>query len=178
MCQSALGANRESAATGASIGRSHSFNTELHVLVVMTYVVPFDGSRLAESALERAVELGAELDAEVVVVSVIPERKRYAREKGWIGDDEPLDVDSVVEDLRDRAERIAPGAEYRYERIKEYPSGDGIADHIARLLEEYDPSIVFLGSENVGRVVTPLASVGVGVAAAEPYDVYVVRQPN
>ena len=144
----------------------------------MTYVVPFDGSRLAETALERAVDIGTEFDEEVVVISVIPERKRYAREKGWIGEEESLDVDSVVDELRERARRIAPDAEFRYERIREYPSGDGIADHIKRLLDEYGPSIVFLGSENVGRVVTPLASVGVGVAAAEPYDVYLVRQPS
>ena len=142
----------------------------------MTYVVPFDGSRLAEEALARAVELGSELDSEVVVISVIPERKRYAREKGWIGDEDPLDVDVVVDDLRERVERVAPDAEFRYERIREYPSGDEIAEEIARLLDEHDPSIVFLGSENVGRVVTPLTSVGVGVAAAESYDVYVVRQ--
>ena len=144
----------------------------------MTYVVPFDGSRLAETALERAVDIGTEFGEEVVVISVIPERKRYAREKGWIGEEESLDVDSVVDELRERARRIAPDAEFRYERIREYPSGDGIADHIKRLLDEYGPSIVFLGSENVGRVVTPLASVGVGVAAAEPYDVYLVRQPS
>jgi len=36
---------------------------------------------------------------------------------------------------------------------------------------------VFLGSDNVGRVVTPLTSVGVHVAAEESYDVFIVRHP-
>ncbi len=53
-----------------------------------------------------------------------------------------------------------------------------IAERIERLVRDHDPSVVFLGSENVGRVVTPLTSVGVHVAGDRSYDVYVVRQPH
>ncbi|ARS90987.1 universal stress protein [Natrarchaeobaculum aegyptiacum] len=142
----------------------------------MTFVVPYDGSPLADAALERAAAFGAALDEQVSVVSVVPERTRYAREKGWIDEDEPYDVDAVVEDLRTRALSIAADAAFAVERIREFPPGDRLAAHIERLVREQEPTVVFLGSDNVGRVVTPLTSVGVHVAGDEEYDVYVVRQ--
>ncbi len=37
---------------------------------------------------------------------------------------------------------------------------------------------MFLGSDNVSRIVTPLTSVGVHVAAEESYDVFIVRRPT
>lgn len=142
----------------------------------MTFVVPYDGSQLADAALERAAAFGSALDEQVAVVTVVPERTRYAREKGWIDDGEPYDVDAVVDDLRDRAAAVAPGAAFAVERIREFPPGDRLARHIERLVREQDPTVVFLGSDNVGRVVTPLTSVGVHVASDDEYDVYVVRQ--
>ena len=142
----------------------------------MTFVVPFDGSTLASAALARAVEYGTALDEEVTAVTVVPERKKYAREKGWVTGEEPFDVDTIVERLRKQVETIAPSATFDYERIREFPPGEKIADHIERLALEYEPSVVFLGSDNVGRVVTPMTSVGVHVAATATYDVYIVRQ--
>jgi len=41
--------------------------------------------------------------------------------------------------------------------------------------ERHDPTVMFLGSENVGRVVTPLTSIAANVAGDLTYDVYVVR---
>ncbi|SEH15434.1 Universal stress protein family protein [Natronorubrum sediminis] len=144
----------------------------------MAFVVPFDGSELAEAALVRATEYGDALDEDVVAVTVVPERKRYAREKGWIEGDEALEVDAIATQLRDQVERLAPAASFEYERIREFPPESQLAGHIERLVEEYDPSVVFLGSENVGRVVTPLTSVGVHVAADRSYDMFVVRHPT
>lgn len=141
----------------------------------MTFVVPFDGTELAEAALVRAVEFGRALDEDVTAVTIVPERKRYAREKGWIEEDEPYDVDAVVADLEARVAALAPEATFEYERIREFPPEAQIAERIERLVREHDPSVVFLGSENVGRVVTPLTSVGVHVADEQTYDVHVVR---
>ncbi|MFP8958029.1 universal stress protein [Natrialbaceae archaeon A-CW3] len=141
----------------------------------MTFVVPFDGSQLAEAALVRAVEYGAALDESVTAVSVVPERKRYAREKGWIEEGEGYEVDAVVATLRDRVAELASDASFDYERIREFPPEAEIADHVERLVLAHDPSVVFLGSDNVGRVVTPLTSVGVHIAAEEAYDVFIVR---
>lgn len=66
----------------------------------MTFVVPFDGPELVEAALVRAVEYGNALGGEIVVVSIVPERKRYALEKGWIDPSDEYDVDSLTEELR------------------------------------------------------------------------------
>ncbi|MFC6719041.1 universal stress protein [Natrialbaceae archaeon GCM10025810] len=142
----------------------------------MTFVVPFDGSELAEAALVRAVEYGGALDEEIAAVAVVPERKRYAREKGWIDEGEPYDVEAVVETLRGQVRELAPSASFEFERIREFPPETDLADHIERLIRNHDPSVVFLGSDNVGRVVTPLTSVGVHVAAEESYDVFIVRR--
>ena len=142
----------------------------------MTFVVPFDGTELAEAALVRAVEYGNALDEDVAAVTVVPERKRYAREKGWIEAGEPLDADAVVEGLRERVEALAPEATFEYVRIREFPPEERIADHVERLALRHEPSVVFLGSDNVGRVVTPLTSVGVHVAADRAYDVFIVRR--
>ncbi|WP_265109941.1 universal stress protein [Halosolutus halophilus] len=144
----------------------------------MTFVVPFDGSELAEAALVRAVEYATALDEDVVAVSVVPERKRYAREKGWIEENESYDVDAVVARLREQVRTLAPDATFEYERIREFPPESKLAGHIERLALDHDPSVVFLGSDNVGRVVTPLTSVGVHIAAEESYDVFIVRQPE
>ena len=144
----------------------------------MTFVVPFDGSELAEAALVRAVEYSGPLEEDVVAVTVVPERTRYAREKGWIDDGESYDVGAVVDRLRDQVGTLAPDAAFAYERIREFPPEDRIADHIERLMLQHDPSVVFLGSDNVGRVVTPLTSVGAHIAGEVSYDVYIVRQPT
>ncbi|RQG95505.1 universal stress protein [Natrarchaeobius chitinivorans] len=142
----------------------------------MTFVVPFDGSELAEAALVRALEYDHVLEEGIVAITVVPERKRYAREKGWIDEDEAYDVDAVVERLREQVRALAPSAAFEYERLREFPPETEIAGHIERLALEHDPSVVFLGSENVGRVVTPLTSVGVHIAADDAYDVFIVRQ--
>ena len=142
----------------------------------MTFIVPFDGSELAEAALVRAVEYGAVLEEEIVVVSIVSERKRYAREKGWIEEDEGFDVDSVVETLREQAKSIAPEVTFEYKCIREFPPAGGIADQIEQIAQEHDPSVLFLGSDNIGRVVTPLASVAANITPEEGYDIHLVRR--
>jgi len=141
----------------------------------MTFVVPLAGSNLAEAALVRAVESGTALQEDIAAVTVVPERKGYARQKGWIEEGEAYDVEAVVESLRERVRSLAPDASFEYERIREFPPEAQLAEHVERLARAHDPSVVFLGSENVGRVVTPLTSVGVHVAAEETYDVFIVR---
>jgi len=157
---------------------AHNVTIVPAIAVGMTFVVPFDGSELAETALARAVEYGRALEEPVAAISVVPERKGYAREKGWIGPDEAFDVDAVVEALREQVASIAPDATFECERIREFPPEQRLAGRIERLAQQYDPTVMFLGSDNVGRVVTPLASVGVHVAADNTYDVHIVRQTS
>lgn len=142
----------------------------------MSFVVPFDGTTLAEAGLVRASEYGNAMDEEIVVVTIVPERKRYAQKKGWIGEDEPYDVDAVVEQLRKRVQSLVPDATFDYEVIREAPPAEGIAARLESKIQEYDPAVVFLGSDNVGRIVTPLSSVGVHVATEDGYDIHLVRE--
>ena len=49
----------------------------------MVLVVPFDGSALAEAALDRAAQFSETFDAELLAVTVIPNgNAAYARERG------------------------------------------------------------------------------------------------
>jgi len=142
----------------------------------MTFVVPLMDRSLRKPLSSGAVEYGTALDEGIAAVVVVPERKRYAREKGWIGENEQYDVE-VVAGLREQVRTLAPSSAFEFERLREFPPETELADHIERLIRNHGPSVVFLGSDNVGRVVTPLTSVGVHVAAEESYDVFIVRHP-
>ncbi|MHC3439281.1 universal stress protein [Natrialbaceae archaeon A-gly3] len=144
----------------------------------MTFVVPFDGSDLSEAALRRAGEYGKTFEENVIAVCVVSERRRYAREKGWIDDDEEFDLEAVVDELGERVREIVPDVEFDYEQIREYPPVEKIAEHVQTLIERHDPTVVFLGSDNVGGIVTPVSSVGAHVTADEAYDVYIVCHPD
>lgn len=142
----------------------------------MTFVVPFDGSELAEAALVRAVEFGTVLEERVVAVSVIPERdSTYARERGWIDPDEPFEMRAVVERLHEQVADLAPSADFRHEVVSRYASAGTIAGRVRGVARELDASMVFVGSENAGRVVTAVSSVGGSVAADRDYDVVIIR---
>jgi nucleotide-binding universal stress UspA family protein len=142
----------------------------------VTLVVPFDGSDLAEAALVRAAEFGAVLDEEVLAVSVIPRGNAdYARKRGWIESDEAFDTDAVVSKLRDRVTDTCPDAEFRHELVDRYAPSGTISKRVRKVADEVDAAMVFLGSENAGRMVTSVSSVGGGIASDAGYDVVIVR---
>ena len=139
------------------------------------FVVPFDGSDLAEAALVRAREYGNALDVDVSVIAVIPESKRYAVEKGWIEPDEPFEVRGVVSDLHQRATDLAPDASFQSRRVDGSSREGSIASAIRRHAKDVDAAVVFIGSENAGRIVTTVTSVARSVTADTAYDVHIVR---
>jgi len=49
---------------------------------------------------------------------------------------------------------------------------------IREVAHEVDASIVFVGSENAGRVSTPVSSVGAPVSEDPGYDVHIVRHAD
>jgi len=57
----------------------------------MTVLAPFDGSRLAETALKRAATFGDSWDEDVVALTVLPEDPSFAVERGWIDDESEFD---------------------------------------------------------------------------------------
>lgn len=142
----------------------------------MPFVVPFDDSDLAKAALSRAVEFSRILEEPIVVVSIIPERDvRYAKAHGWLADDEAFDYERIINYLQQSAINMAPNAEFRHSRVDRYASPGVIAGRIRQLARELDASMVFIGSENAGRIVSAVSSVGNQVAADQSYDVVIIR---
>jgi len=142
----------------------------------MTLVVPFDGSDLAKTALVRAAEFGSVFEKRVLAASVIPKRNaEYAREQGWIADGEDFDRDAIVSTLHREVTDLCPSADFHHEVVGRFAPPGTIASRLRRIARESDASMVFLGSENAGELVTSLSSVGSTVAAADAYDVVIVR---
>ncbi|SIR74115.1 universal stress protein [Natronorubrum thiooxidans] len=148
----------------------------------MTLLVPFDGSKLARKALEKAATFGDLLDEEVVVLTVIPDDDEYARKRGWITEGEPFDLEAIEAGMKVRAGEVAPEATVRTERVSsDEPTSTSTTDvvrEIRRIAGEIEASVVFIGSENAGSVIAPQSSVGSPVANDQRYDVYVVREPG
>jgi nucleotide-binding universal stress UspA family protein len=140
----------------------------------MTYLVAFDGTRLSELALRRAAAF-AEGDGErLVVVSVLPTDRRLAEEYGLPEGDE-YDPEAAAGRLRDVARDVAADAEFRVEHVDRYAGKGRIATKIREAAREEGADVVFLGSDNAGRVVEPVASVGASVASSLEYDVFIAR---
>lgn len=142
----------------------------------MTIVVPFDGSGLAEAALVRATEFGSVFDEDVLAVSVIPNGNRdYARERDWIERDEEFDLTSVVSTLHKQVTDLCPSADFRHKVVDRYAPSGTISKCLRKVARDEDASMVFLGSENAGHLVTAVSSVAGTVAAEDSYDVVIVR---
>jgi nucleotide-binding universal stress UspA family protein len=142
----------------------------------MKFFVPYDGSPLAQAALERAGTLTE--NATVVVCTVIPDNADYARKKGWL-DDEPFDSDEVEQRLTGAIRDVVPDADVRCLHVRPHINAGGIVTRIRDMAEDVEADVVFLGSENVGRIAAPVASIGSNVATRVPYDIYLVQtEPN
>ncbi|WP_439028656.1 universal stress protein [Haloarchaeobius sp. DT45] len=142
----------------------------------MTFVVPYDGGELARTALDRAVGLGELTEEDVVVVTVVPLSSDYARDHGWLAAGEPFDAESVVRTIRDDVREVAPDARFEYMMTDQYASPGTIASKVRKVAREEEASLVFIGSDDAGRLVTSLRSVGSNIAADDRYDVYIVRR--
>ena len=145
----------------------------------MTLLVPFDGSDLSKAALERATEFSEFSDEDVVVLTVIPEEPEYALERNWLSPNDPFDPDVIADRLREEVAELAPDADYRYEVPEDISSMASITTDVIRTVRkvahEISASIVFIGSENAGRVSSPVFSVGAPVSEDPQYDVHIVR---
>jgi nucleotide-binding universal stress UspA family protein len=147
----------------------------------VTLLVPFDGSELAETALKRAREFASYRDEEVVVLTVVPEDESFAEERGWIEPGEPYDPDDICTEFELRVKEIDAAAVFRCERPtpSEHPTAttiDDITHTIRTVAADLGVSIIFVGSENAGRVSMPVTSVGGPLSTDAKYDVHIVRQ--
>jgi nucleotide-binding universal stress UspA family protein len=142
----------------------------------MTLVVPFDGSELAEAALVRATEFGTVFEEKVLAVSAIPKNNaEYARDHGWIGKDEDFELKSIVATLHEHVTELGPSADFRHLVVGRHAPPGSIAKRLRKFAREVDASMVFIGSENAGHIVSGMGSVGPHVATDEAYDVVIVR---
>ena len=147
----------------------------------MVLLVPFDGSALSKAALTRAMEFANYRDEDVTALSVIPDDAAYARERGWLDADEVFDIEAIADRMREQVESVAPAASFRYKVPEDVSSMASATTDITRSIREVaheeGASIVFIGSENAGRVSTPVCSVGSPVSEDPQYDVHIVRHP-
>ena len=142
----------------------------------MTLVVPFDGSELSVAALRRAAEVDRALEEGVLAVSVVPKGNvEYARERGWLGESEAFDLDDAVDHLRTRVASVTQAAEFECVVVDRYAPAGTIASRVRKVAKDAAATMVFVGTDNAGHIVTSLASVGTNVASDEAYDVVVVR---
>lgn len=144
----------------------------------MGLLVPFDGGDLAVAALRRAAALSGHLGQPVVTVTVIRNRNAEAvREAGWLADGEPFDLDVIVGRLREQVRAEAPDAEVVYETVDRHAPTGVVSRRIRRTATDRDASMVVIGSDNAGRIVTSVSSIGRSLAAENAYDVLIVRSP-
>ena len=145
----------------------------------MTLLVPFDGSELSRAALERAVEFAEFRGEDVVALTVIPEDPEYALSRNWLDPSDPFDPDAIADRFGERVAELAPEATFRHEVPEDISSMASITTDVIRTIRrvahEVDASVVFVGSENAGRVTTPVSSVGAPVSEDPGYDVYIIR---
>lgn len=142
----------------------------------MTLVVPFDGSELSEAALVRAVEFSTVLDEDIVALVVVPQgNRKYALERGWLNDEESFDLRRVVARLHEQAVFLAPEADFKHITVDKYATSGTIASRIRKFATSEDAAMVFIGSENAGRIVTGVGSVGTKVAGEPTYDLVIIR---
>ncbi|WP_267640537.1 universal stress protein [Haloarchaeobius amylolyticus] len=149
----------------------------------MSLLVPFDGSDLSTTALRRATEFADFSDASLVVLTLVPDDPEYARERGWLDPEDTFDVGVIERKLRQRVHDIAPNAEFRCELVEENADPVAtlpmdVARRIRQIAADVDAEILFVGSENAGRVSTPLTSVGSPISEDPQYDVHIVRHPE
>jgi nucleotide-binding universal stress UspA family protein len=140
-------------------------------------LVPFDNAALSRAALVRARQFDQILDEGVVVITVIPaQNAQYARERGWLGNDEPFDGDQILETLRTAVDELAPDATFEALTVDRWAPHGVIGNRIRKYAREHDASIVFLGSRDAGRLVRS-GSVGSNVLTDRRDDTMVISDP-
>ncbi|WP_254767437.1 universal stress protein [Salinilacihabitans rarus] len=148
----------------------------------MTLLAPFDGTALSRAALERAAEFADLTDDDVLALTVVPDDRDYAVERGWIPEDVSFDPERVAAAMESQVHDIAPEAAFRSEIVdSDEPTATAttnVVREIRRVAAAVDAAVVFVGTENAGGVTAPLSSVGAPVVHDPSYDVYIVRHAD
>jgi len=137
----------------------------------MVFLVPFDGSPLAETALHRAVDYAAAMDTEVVAVSLVPTVADYTQRRRRVDPHEDFAAETAASDLRRKIEETTDDAELNYEDVSAYSASE-LSDTIRQVARDVDASVVFLGSADTDDVVVPISELD----DEDAYDVHIVRR--
>ncbi|WP_254271859.1 universal stress protein [Haloarcula marina] len=137
----------------------------------MVFLVPFDGSPLAETALNRAVTYAEALDTDVVAVSLIPTGSDYAQRRRRVDPHEDFAAETAASDLRRKIEEATDDAELHYNDVSAY-SANELSETIRQVAKDVGATVVFLGSADTEDVVVPIAD----SADGNDYDVHIVRR--
>ena len=137
----------------------------------MVFLVPFDGSPLADAALHRAVSYAEALGTEVVAVSLIPTGSDYAQRRRRVDPTEDFAAETAASDLRRKIEEATDDAELHYEDVSAYSAGE-LSETIRQVARDVEASVVFLGSADTDDVVVPISDLN----EEDAYDVHIVRQ--
>lgn len=137
----------------------------------MVFLVPFDGSPLADAALDRAVEYAAALDESVVAVSFIPTGSDYALRRQRVDPTEEFAAETAASDLRRKIEEATDDAELNYDDVSAHSAGE-LSANIEQVARDVDATVVFLGSADGDDIVVPIGE----VATEDAYDVHIVRR--
>ncbi|MGM0397713.1 MAG: universal stress protein [Halobacteriota archaeon] len=141
----------------------------------MHFVVAYDGTPITDAALARARTVAEGVDGAVTAVTILPQgNTAYARERGWIGDDEPWERDSILDGLRNSVDSVAPSATFVFRMVDRYAPRGKIGRVLRTTAETADVDVLVIGTENAGRVFTTLTTVTQSVANGT-YDLHVVR---
>jgi nucleotide-binding universal stress UspA family protein len=142
----------------------------------MAFVIPFDGAARTKAALNRASNLSESVDESLLAVTAIPDgNATYARQMGWLASDEPFNFNTVESRLRAEVNEIAPEAQFETLQVYKRAKGSRIAKPIRKFAKEHDASMVFVGSDSAGRLVTAQSSVGGRICTDRNYDVSIIR---
>jgi nucleotide-binding universal stress UspA family protein len=138
----------------------------------MVFLVPFDGSGPARTALDRAVTYGRALDQDVLAVALMPTGADFAPRRTWIEPDDDFAAESALHDLRRKIEEATDDAELNFtDATAQSPEG-GVSSQVRRIADEVDASVVFLGGDAEGELeIAPN-----GQAGGQDFDVHVVRR--
>ncbi|WP_253736885.1 universal stress protein [Halohasta salina] len=145
----------------------------------MTVLAPFDGSELAETALQRAETFADSRDESVVALTVFPDDPAFAVERGWVDSPDSYEPETLCERFEHRVDELVD-ATYRCETpdssdVLTATATDDITRTIRQVAAELDVSVIFIGTENAGRISTPVTSVGSPLSKDPQYDVHIVR---
>lgn len=144
----------------------------------MTHVVAFDNSPLSRAALRRATAYGGALGEEVVAVTAIRRDAAEARRKGWLDGNESFSVEGVAKRLTKLVSEIDPDAEFAYRAVDKYAPPGRVSRAVRDLAVDVGARVVFVGSDNAGKMVGGITSVGQNVSADGRYDVHLVRHAD